>query len=246
MHRLFLLTALLTGLAGPAVADTVQVAVAANFAATLQTLATDFQQQSGHVISPSSGSTGKLYAQIRHDAPFDVFLAADRERPALLHAQGLATAPVIYAIGRLALYAPAGEPRARLDGGDFTHLAIANPLTAPYGAAARAVLEGMGRWTMLQPRLVMGENIGQTFQFTHSGNAELGFVALAQVRALNIPQTQYWTISADRHPALEQTAVLLRGSRVPEAASLFLEYLQSGAARTIIERDGYGVPYDDR
>lgn len=246
MQRLLLLTALLTGLAGPAAAATVQIAVAANFTATLQTLATDFQQRSGHAIRLSSGSTGKLYAQIRHDAPFDIFLAADRERPALLHAQGLATAPVIYAIGRLALYAPAGEPRARLDGDGFTHLAIANPQTAPYGAATRAVLEGMGRWAALQPRLVMGENIGQTFQFTHSGNAELGFVALAQVRALDIPQTQYWTIPTDRYPSLEQTAVRLHRSRVPEAAGLFLEYLQSVAARTIIERDGYGVPHDHR
>lgn len=218
------------------------VACASNFTATLERLAAAFERGRPDRLRISSGSTGKLYAQIRQGAPFDILLAADRERPALLHAQGLADAPVVYAIGRLALYAPAGEPRTLLERGAFTHLAIANPRTAPYGAAARAVLEGMRRWSALQPRLVIGENIGQTFQFVHSGNAELGFVALAQLRALGVPQDRYWPVPAEQHPPLEQAAVLLRGSRAPAAARRFLDYLQGEAARGLIERDGYRVP----
>lgn len=226
----------------PARAADVHVACASNFSTTLQKLAAAFERNHPHRLRISNGSTGKLYAQIQQGAPFDLFLSADRERPALLHELGLADAPVTYAVGRLVLYAPVGDPRALLEHGDFKYLAIANPLTAPYGAAARAVLQDMKRWDTLQPRSVIGENIGQTFQFVHSGNAQLGFVALAQVRALDIPQERYWVIPPDQYPSLEQQAVLLRSSRVPDAARHVLEYLQSEAARRIIEGEGYEVP----
>ncbi len=226
----------------PAQAADIHVACASNFTTTLEKLAAAFERDEPHRLRISSGSTGKLYAQIRHGAPFDIFLAADRERPALLHAQGLSDTPVVYAIGRLALYAPSGEPRTRLERGVFAHLAIANPRTAPYGTAARSVLEGMALWDGLQPRLVIGENIGQTFHFVHSGNAELGFVALAQLRALDVPPDRYWAVPAERHAALEQAAALLHGGRAPEAARRFLDYLRGGTARGVIERDGYQVP----
>jgi molybdate transport system substrate-binding protein len=226
----------------PAHATDIHVACASNFTATLEKLAVAFERNPLHRLRISSGSTGKLFAQIQHGAPFDIFLSADRERPALLHKEGLADAPFTYAIGRLALYAPAGAPRAMLEHDEFKHLAIANPQTAPYGAAARTVLERMKQWGALQPRLVIGENIGQTFQFVHSNNAELGFVALAQVRTLDIPQERYWIIPSEQHASLEQDGVLLRGSRAPDAARSFLAYLHSTAARAIIERDGYGLP----
>jgi molybdate transport system substrate-binding protein len=226
----------------PAHAADIHVACASNFTLTLEKLADAFERDQPHRLRLSSGSTGKLYAQIRNGAPFDIFLSADRERPALLHQEGLTDAPFTYAIGRLALYAPKGEPRALLERGEFKHLAIANPQTAPYGAAARSVLEGMQRWDALQPRLVIGENIGQAFQFVHSGNAELGFVALAQIRVLHVAPEHYWLVPAEQHASLEQDAVLLRGSRAPDAARAFLEFLKSGPARQIIEREGYGVP----
>ena len=190
----------------------------------------------------AADSTGKLYAQIQHGAPFDLFLSADRERPADLHKQGLAESPITYAIGRLVLYAPNGDPRAHLERDDFHHLAIANPQNAPYGTAARSVLQNLQRWDAVQSRLVTGENISQTFQFVHTGNAELGFVALTQVLAINAPQDRYWLIPGEQHTSLEQHAVLLRSSRTVDAARSFLTYLQSKAAREIIARDGYEVP----
>lgn len=231
-----------TGAGIPAHAAEIHVACASNFTATLEKLADAFEREQPHRLRMSTASTGKLYAQIRHGAPFDIFLSADRERPALLHEEGLAEAPFTYAIGRLALYAPKGEPLSLLERGEFQHLAIANPQTAPYGAAARSVLEGMRLWETLQPRLVIGENIGQAFQFVHIGNAELGFVALAQIRALHVAQEHYWLVPAERHVSLDQDAVLLRGSRAPDAARSFLEFLKSDPAKKIIERDGYGVP----
>lgn len=234
--------ALCIGAIIPAHALDIHVACASNFTGTLEKLADAFERGQPHRLRISSGSTGKLFAQITNGAPFDIFLSADRDRPALLHNEGLAEAPFTYAIGRLALYAPKGEPRVLLEHGNFMHIALANPQTAPYGAAARNVLEGMQRWDALQPRLVIGENIGQAFQFVHSGNAELGFVALAQVRALNIAQAHYWLVPAEQHTSLEQDAALLRGSHAPDAARAFLAFLKSGPAREIIERDGYGVP----
>jgi len=220
----------------------INVACASNFQPSLQKLAAAFERTNPHRIRISSGSTGKLYAQIQHSAPFDLFLSADRERPAELHKQGLAEPPITYAIGRLVLYTPNGDPRARLERDDFRHLAIANPSTAPYGTAARAVLQKLQRWDAVQSRLVTGENISQTFQFVHTRNAELGFVALTQVLAINAPQDRYWLIPSEQHASLEQQAVLLRSSRTADAARSFLAYLQSTAAREIIARDGYGVP----
>lgn len=234
--------ALCIGAVIPAHAADIHIACASNFTGTLEQLAETFERDQPHRLRISSGSTGKFYAQIKNGAPFDIFLSADRERPALLHKEGMAEPPFTYAIGRLALYAPKGEPRALLERGDFKHLALANPQTAPYGAAARSVLEGMQRWDALQPRLVIGENIGQAFQFVHSGNAELGFVALAQVRALHVAPEHYWLVPSEQHASLAQNAALLRGSYAPDAARAFLAFLKSGPAREIIERDGYGVP----
>ncbi len=220
----------------------ISIACASNFQPTLQKLAADFENSSGHTLRISSGSTGKLYAQIQHGAPFDVFLSADRERPADLQQQGLAEPPITYAIGRLVLYAPHADPRKILQADTFRHLAIANPQTAPYGAAARAVLQHLQRWDSLQNRLAIGENISQTFQFVHTGNAELGFVALAQVLAIEAPVDRYWLIPSEQHTSLEQQAVLLRDSKARDAARVFLAYLQSDNARAIIRRDGYEVP----
>jgi len=242
MRLLILFAALFAGASFGARAADIHVACASNFTATLEKLAAAFEHEQPHRLRISSGSTGKLYAQIRNGAPFDLFLAADRKRPALLHDEGLADAPFTYAIGRLALYAPGGEPRARLERGDFRHLSLANPQTAPYGAAARSVLEGMQLWETLQPRLALGENISQAFQFVHSGNAELGFVALSQLRTLQIPEAQYWLIPSGQYASLEQDAVALRNSQAADAAQLFLDFMHGEAARKIIEADGYAVP----
>lgn len=230
-------------------ADDVTVAVAANFAEPLTVLAADFTAQSGHRVLASSAATGKHYAQIVNGAPFEVFLSADADTPQRLEAEGLAVAGTraTYAIGRLALWS--ADP-ARIDGtsavlaGDtFSHLAIANPQTAPYGAAARAVLRGRDRWQALAPRLVTGESIAQAYQFVASGNAELGFVAWSQVsRDGQLVAGSAWLVPQDRHPALRQDRVLLRRGADSAAAQAFLAYLSSAPARAIIERYGYSVP----
>lgn len=228
------------------VADTVQVAVASNFTATLQKLAADFEQQSGHRLLISAGSTGKLAAQIRNGAPFDVYLSADDTQPRQLAVEGLAIAGTqfTYAIGRLVLWSPQSDlidARGGILRSDrFAKLAIANPKTAPYGAAARQVMQHLGVWSRLEARLVYGENIAQTFQFVSSGNATLGFVALAQLNDRKA-QGSRWPVPEALHAPLRQDAVLLKRAADNAGARDFLDYLRTPAARARIAADGYGV-----
>lgn len=230
----------------PAAADTLRVAVASNFNAAAQAITSAFETATGHEVILAFGSTGKHYAQIRHGAPFDVFLAADRERPARLEAEGLAIAGsrFTYAVGQLALWSPQpgllDENGQILSTGHFRHLAIANPRLAPYGHAARQVLEKQGLWASLQDRLVQGENIGQTFRFVHSGGAGLGFVALSQVRQPEQPLAgSLWLPPAELYDPIEQQAVLLRDR---PAGRTFVAYLQGDTARAIMRDHGYQTP----
>ncbi len=245
MRAAALLAALL-GAAAPVAGDEARVAVAANFAPTLEALAPLFTEATGHRVLASSGSTGKLFAQIEQGAPFDVFLAADAEHPRLLEERGL-TVPgsrFRYARGRLVLWSAgvqfAGDGPAVLAGGGFRHLAIANPELAPYGEAAMAVLERLGLAERLRPRLVLGESIAQAFQFVASGAAELGFVAASQL--VGVDGGWCWPVPEDWHAPLDQEAVLLARGGGKAAARAFLDFLRGEAAAEVLHGFGYAVP----
>lgn len=226
-------------------ADEIRVAVAANFSSAMEGLAQRFQASTGHTVLASTGSTGGHYAQIRNGAPFEAFFAADVARPKLLEDQKIAIAGsrFTYAVGRIVLWSrqpglvdAAGRV---LEQEGFRHLAIANPELAPYGAAAREVLEHRGLWQRLQGRLVMGQDIGQTYSFVFTGSAELGFVALSQVSRPNRAiEGSYWVVPQDLYSPIEQQAVLLKD--VP-AARQFLDFVKSDEAKALIESFGYGV-----
>ncbi len=229
-----------------ALAGSVHVATASNFSGTLQQLAAAFEKETGNAVKTSAASTGKLYAQIVNGAPYDLFLSADEARPERLEREGVAVAGsrFTYALGRLVLWAPErpfeGEARVLLAADDVRRVAIANPNTAPYGAAARQVLEGMGLWQALEGRLVRGENIGQTFQFVASGGADMGFVAQAQL--VDMPQRGYrWLVPQTLYRPIRQQAVLLKRGADNAAACTFLDYLRSPQARAVIEAQGYGL-----
>jgi len=233
-------------LLGPAHADEIRIAVAANFAGAMDELVSRFEALGEDEVRVSTGSTGSQYAQIRNGAPFDAFFAADARRPALLEEAGVAVAGsrFTYALGRLALWSRRPEyvdAQGRvLELGDYRHLAIANPELAPYGAAAREVLQSRALWDALQSRgrLVRGQDVGQTFSFVYSGSAELGFVAYSQLKTRG-PELDgsHWLVPASLHAPIEQQAVLLRD--VP-AARRFLEFVQSPAGREIVRAHGYG------
>ena len=232
---------------GVAHANTVSVAVAANFTAPMQKIAAAFEADTGHKAELSFGATGKFYAQITHGAPFQVLLSADDTTPARLEREGNAVAHsrFTYAIGTLVLWsAQPGTVDAKgdvLKSGDFKHLAIANPKLAPYGAAALQVMEKLGVATALQPRLVQGENIAQTFQFVSTGNAQLGFVALSQVAIPGKPATgSWWLVPQQLYTPIRQNAVLLTTGASQAAAQALLQYLRSDAAKAVIQSWGYG------
>lgn len=233
---------------GPARAGEVLVAVAANFAAPMKRIAEDFSRVSGHRAILSFGSTGKLYAQIRNGAPFEVLLAADEATPARLEGEGLGVAGsrFTYAVGRLALWS--AEPgRVDADGkvlatGGFERLAIADPKLAPYGAAAVEVLQALGRLDSLRPRLVTAESVGQAYQFVATGNAEIGFVALSQVLEEGALRAgSLWRVPAGLHHPLRQDFVILAAGRRSAAATALAGYLRSDAAREVLRGFGYGI-----
>jgi molybdate transport system substrate-binding protein len=121
--------------------------------------------------------------------------------------------------------------------GDYRHLAIANPELAPYGAAARAVLRARGLWESVQARLVRGQDIGQTYGFVATGNAELGFVALAQIKRPGADTSgSYWLVPESLHEPIEQQAVLLRDT---PGARAFVEFIKTEQARMIMRNFGY-------
>ena len=244
----FFICAILAGcfLSGGARGAEVQLAVAANFSAPIRQIAAVFERETGHRAVISSGATGKFYAQIVHGAPFEVFLAADDETPARLEQEGWAVAGsrFTYATGRLVLWSSiegyVDERGEVLRQGAFRHLALANPKTAPYGAAAVQAMNRLGLLPALQARFVQGENIAQTQQFVASGNAELGFVALSQVfKDGRLGSGSAWIVPAELHAAIRQDAVLLSKGRNNPAAAALLDYLKSDAARAVIKAYGY-------
>ena len=230
----------------PAAADEIRVAVASNFAETAIVLERFFEKQTGHDLVLATGSTGKHYAQIQNGAPIDVFLAADIERPKLLEEKGQAIkgSRFTYAIGSVVLWSPkeglVDSEAAVLSQGKFRHLATANPKLAPYGRAAQEILESHDLLELLDDQIVLGENIAQTFHFIASGNAELGFVSLSQIKrpGKQIPGS-FAKFDPSIYDPIEQQAILLTKSA---AAQDFLNFLRGIEGKRIIESYGYTIP----
>ena len=236
-------------LAAPSYAEVLTVAVASNFARPAHAIAERFEAASDHSVRITTASTGKLYAQIVNGAPFDILLAADAERPRLLEQSGAAVAGTrfTYAVGALTLWSRDEELagtdcREQLTRLGSKRLAIANPLTAPYGVASRQFLESEGLWSITEPQLVFGENISQTLHFVVSGNASLGLIARSQALDVRLPEPScQWPVPQAMHETLEQQAVLLLRAANNDAATDFIAFLQSPAARKIIGEHGYTV-----
>jgi molybdate transport system substrate-binding protein len=229
-----------------ALAEEVQVAVAANFTAPMKLIAADFEKDTGHKAVLTFGATGKFYAQITHGAPFEVFLAADDETPARLEKEGAAVngSRFTYATGKLVLWsAQPGVVDAQgevLKKGNFKKIAIAAPKLAPYGAAAVETMNKLGLQAALEPKLVQGESIGQAFSFVSTGNAELGFIALSQVyEGGKIKSGSAWIVPESLHSPIRQDAVLLAKAKDSKAAAQLMAFLKTEKARAVIRSFGY-------
>lgn len=227
-------------------ADVAQVAVAANFAEPIKAVAAELQNTTGHTLAVTLGGTGKLYAQIRNGAPFDVLLAADSDTPARLERDGLAQpgSRFTYATGRLVLWSPDAQrvdaQGVVLQQGRFKRLAYANPKTAPYGAAATEVMDKLGLSAVLAPKLVQGESIGQAYSFAATGNADIGFVALSQVlEGGRLKSGSMWLIPQGLYSPIRQDAVLLRHGAGNAAALALMQLLKSPNIKDLIRSYGY-------
>ncbi|MDJ0916572.1 MAG: molybdate ABC transporter substrate-binding protein [Woeseiaceae bacterium] len=236
-----------TGLIGTqdaTASDDVLIAVASNFVPTATELVERFNETTDYRATLSSGSTGKLYAQIVNGAPYDVFLSADASRPALLEQQGQAVpdSRFTYAVGALLLWA------RNVDGGGDTcidaflddrssRISIANPKIAPYGAAAQEYLQQAGLWEDAVDRLIIGENISQTLQFVSAGGASFGFIAAAQAPFIS-PNACLWEVPTTLYAPIRQQAVLLSRSRDSEAANAFMSFLRGDGQAIVVDR-GY-------
>lgn len=247
MKSVFISFVLLFSLSGNLPAAEIRAAVASNFKYTLQILAADFKVKTGNELIISSASSGKLYAQIKHGAPYDVFFSADEKRADLLSAENMVVAgsDSIYALGKLVLISniESGQDcKEVLSTHRLRRLAIANPKIAPYGLAAKQVLDKLGLWQQLQSHIVMGENISQTFQFVATKNADAGFVAESLLK--RVDQDEYvcvWHVPANLHSPIKQKMVLLKKAKDKLAVGEFMRYIKTDAAKEIIKATGYDV-----
>lgn len=242
---LFSTLVVLISINGSATADEILIAVASNFKGPITEIAEKFEEKTNHKVTLIYGSTGKHYAQIKNGAPFDAFFSADSKRPELLDQEGLIIpgSRFTYALGKIVLWSPqyglVDSKGDVLKDGSFQRLAIAHPKLAPYGKAAYEVLENKGVWNKLKGKIVRGENIGQTFQFVKSENAQLGFVAYSQLKQKNYHLNgTYWDIPQTLYSSIRQQAVLLKNNK---ASRDFINSVKTESSRLIIHNFGYGT-----
>ena len=224
------------------------VAVAANFTDAAKDIAAAYSAKTGNDAVLSFGASGQFYTQISQGAPFEVFLSADDERPkkAIAEGYGVQGTAFTYAIGKLVLWSKQPglvQGEATLTKATFDKLSICNPVAAPYGAAAVETMKGLKLYDTLQPKLVVGANISQAFQFVQTGNAEIGFVALSQV--IDDTAGSKWMVPQNLYSPIRQDAVLLKKGESNEAATGFLSFLKDPEATAIIRKYGYEVGASD-
>jgi molybdate transport system substrate-binding protein len=245
-HIIHLCAYVIFVVAANAQAAEIKVAVASNFANTLKEIAVEFQRDTGHQLAITPGATGKFYAQISHGAPFDVFLSADDETPRKLAQEGkaIAASQFTYATGRLALWSPSPDLVDKnadiLKTDKFKYIAIANAKVAPYGQAAVQTMQKLGVLSKIEPRVVQGESIAQTFQFVSTGNAQLGFVALSQIfENGKIKTGSAWIVPEEMHEQLKQDAVVLQSCKNTSACQALMDYLKSEKIKKMMSSYGY-------
>jgi len=228
-------------------ADELKLAVASNFLSPIKNLASIYEKETGNKVLISSGSTGKLYAQIIHGAPYDLFFAANVEEPKRLEKSGhaLSNSRLTYAIGKIIIWSKKHNISNQTELSDLLNnkiiktLAVANPKTAPYGAAAMEIIHKLDI-SLHGIRVVKGENINQTWQFTQSGSVDVGFIAASQLNAGIINQGYHLNVPVNLYQAIEQQVVLLTSSKNPELGKSFLSFIRRADIKQRIEKFGYG------
>lgn len=237
-------------------AGELRIAAASDLNFAMDEIVQEFQKDHPEItVKVTYGSSGNFYSQLSNQAPFDLFFSADISYPRKLSEQGL-TLPrteFLYAIGSIVIWVPRSSPidveqlkMEALRHESVRHIAIANPKHAPYGKAAEAALRSLGIYEAVQPKLVFGENISQTFQFVQSGNAEIGIVALSLALAPSVKdQGRYWKVPSDAYPCLEQGGVILKWVKNVEAAQSFRNFIMGSKGRPLLRRYGFYLPGEE-
>lgn len=226
-------------------AQNLKVAVAANLQGVIKVLQEDFARKTGIRIEPIVGASGNLTNQIKNGAPFDVFLSADMAFPEDLFKSGFSSSkPIVYALGSLIICS-----NQTLDFNNWDRLlqteqikkiALANPTTAPYGKAATEVLQRKGILQKIQPKIVYGESIAQVNIYLTTGVATVGFTTEALITDAANKQKLYWKrIDPGTYQPIQQAMVILKHAAKNAQAAQFFKYMQSVAARTILQKYGY-------
>jgi len=222
------------------------IAAAADLNFALEEVSREFRAAHPEVdLAIAYGSSGNFYAQIRNQAPFDIFLSADVEYPRKLVEEGIGVRDslFVYAVGRIVVWVPASsplDPATALRAASVRHVAIANPRHAPYGRAAEAALRSLGVYDSVERKLVLGENIAQTLEFVQSGAADVGIVALSLALAPPVrAQGRYWEVPLEAYPKMEQGGVILKDSK---AAREFRSFLLGAGGRRILKEYGFSLP----
>jgi molybdate transport system substrate-binding protein len=231
-------------------AQEVRVAAAADLKIAMQDVATQSEKQIGMKVDLTYGSSGNFFSQLQNGSPFDVFFSADIDYPGKMEAAGLAEPGTLYeyAVGRIAIWAPADAPmdvahlgwKALLDA-NVQKISIANPEHAPHGRAAVAALKKAGIYEQVKAKLVYGENISQASQFVQSGNAQAGIVAMSLAVSPGMKDGKRWEIPSDMHPPIEQAAIILNAANKNGARAL-LEFVKSEAGRSTLSKYGFTFP----
>jgi len=228
------------------------VAAAADLSTVLKEVADNYEKKTGTTVKLSFGASGALTQQIQNGAPFDLFFSADMDYPRQLISAGQADgpSPYEYAVGKLVMWVPADSPL------DVEHkgievlldplvkkIAIANPQHAPYGRAAVAALTHYALYDQVSSRLVLGENVSQAAQFAESGNAQVGFVALAHAIAPSMQgKGKYWEVPSDAYPPLAQGVVVISHSAHKKEAVEFLQYIKTKEVSELLRKYGFTLP----
>jgi molybdate transport system substrate-binding protein len=233
-----------SGLSQHALADEASIAVAANFSATAKVLKEAFEAHSDHTVTFSFSSTGKLYTQITHGAPFDAFFSADAARAELLTETTKAPKETLftYAQGQLALYSTVIDVNEEiLKSKNIQPLGLANPKLAPYGLAAQQTLEKLDLWSDYAEKRVLGDSVTQAFQMANTGAVQAGFVALSQV--IDQDESTYWIVPSSLYDPIIQKAVVTERGIDNEAAHAFIDFVKSEQGKAIIKQQGYQTEF---
>ena len=223
--------------------EKISVAVAANFIQTFKEIAADFEAKTKIKVEATFSSTSNLYSQIVSGAPYDLFLSADEERPAILSKDGLAEKPFVYARGRVILWSAnkdfckAATWQDALKNDRIKKIAIANPLTAPYGAAAQKALEKVGMWDSLQTKLVNAQDIAQSFQYASTSAVDAGFCSMSATASPDGKKGCFYILG--EAPDIIQSACILKRTANRSAVEKFTAFLVSPEAQKIKMKFGY-------